>query len=429
MSNLEENYTTLISKELLIILLGLSDIEIIEISLKANRELHIYVKSQKDGCSCHRCGKAIDNYYGTGQEVILRHLDVFDYKTYIHIKSKRYYCPTCEGRPTTTQILDWYRAKSKYTKAYEESILLSLINSTIQDVCLKHEIGYDAIEGILDHYYKTTTDWASIKTLKIIGIDEISLKKGHKNFVTIMSAYIDKKLTVLAVLNGRTKEIVKAFFMSIPKRLRKTVAAVCSDLCKSFIGAAKEVFGRKTLIIADRFHVAKLYRDGLDSLRKKEMKRLKKELSKEDYKQLDGVMWLLRKPFDKLSDDERRILNRLFVLSPKIREAYELCSRLTVIYNSQLTPGQAKRKIKGWMRRVKNTELNCFDSFLKTLEANMELITNYFVNRHTSGFVEGLNNKIKVIKRRCYGMTNISRLFQRICLDLDGYSLLLKSTT
>jgi len=90
--------------------------------------------------------------------------------------------------------------------------------------------------------------------------------------------------------------------------------------------AAKEVFGRKTLIIADRFHIAKLYREGLDSLRKTEMKRLKKELSAQDYKQLEGVMWLLRKPFGELSDDERRVLNRLFVLSPKIREAYELCS-------------------------------------------------------------------------------------------------------
>jgi len=95
----------------------------------------------------------------------------------------------------------------------------------------------------------------------------------------------------------------------------------------------------------------------------------------------------------------------------------------------QLTTGEAKRKIKGWMRRVKNTGLNCFDSFLKTLATHMEIITNYFINRYTSGFVEGLNNKIKVIKRRCYGMTNISRLFQRICLDLNGYSSLLKSMT
>ncbi|WP_295431155.1 transposase, partial [uncultured Thiodictyon sp.] len=60
---------------------------------------------------------------------------------------------------------------------------------------------------------------------------------------------------------------------------------------------------------------------------------------------------------------------------------------------------------------------------LKTLEGHMEEITNYFIDRQTSGFVEGLNNKIKVLKRRCYGITNHRRLFQRVSLDLHGYAM------
>ena len=77
------------------------------------------------------------------------------------------------------------------------------------------------------------------------------------------------------------------------------------------------------------------------------------------------------------------------------------------------------------MRRVKRSKLNCFDSFLTTLKKWMNEITNYFVERYNSGFVEGLNNKIKVIKRRCYGIQNIKHLFQRIYFDLLGYSLFL----
>ncbi|CAK0759298.1 hypothetical protein CCP4SC76_3110006 [Gammaproteobacteria bacterium] len=77
----------------------------------------------------------------------------------------------------------------------------------------------------------------------------------------------------------------------------------------------------------------------------------------------------------------------------------------------------------GWMARVRSSNIRCFDAFLKTLEARKNEITNYFFERHTSGFVEGLNNKIKVIKRRCYGIFNIGNLFQRINLDLIGYSL------
>ena len=77
----------------------------------------------------------------------------------------------------------------------------------------------------------------------------------------------------------------------------------------------------------------------------------------------------------------------------------------------------------GWMRQVGNSGLACFNRFLKTLENHMPEITNYFIDRNSSGFVEGLNNKIKVLKRRCYGVSDLGRLFQRLCLDLQGYAM------
>ena len=284
-------------------------------------------------------------------------------------------------------------------------------------------LGPDSIEGILDRQISTKVDWDTIKSITVIGIDEIALKKGHRDFVTIISTYVDEVLTILAILTDRTKVTVKSFFQNIPKRLRKTVRVVCSDLYQGFIGAAKAVFGKRVAVCADRFHVTKLYREGLESCRKKEMRRLKKECSPDELKAFEKVHWLLRKSYDELTADERRILNRLFEKSPKLRRAHELCNALTAIYNTPLSKGQGKRRIKGWMRRVINSRLTCFNRFLKTLESHMEEITNYFIDRHTSGFVEGLNNKIKVLKRRCYGITNCDRLYQRVYLDLCGYSL------
>ena len=72
---------------------------------------------------------------------------------------------------------------------------------------------------------------------------------------------------------------------------------------------------------------------------------------------------------------------------------------------------------------MRHSGLHCLDDFLNTLTRWWEEITNYFVNRDSSGFVEGLNNKLKVLKRRCYGIFNLNHLFQRISLDLDGYRL------
>ena len=73
-----------------------------------------------------------------------------------------------------------------------------------------------------------------------------------------------------------------------------------------------------------------------------------------------------------------------------------------------------------WIEAVTNSELKCFNNFIKTLTKYQEQITNYFIQRNSSGFVEGFNNKVKVLKRRCYGLSSGIRLFQRLVLDTVG---------
>jgi len=209
----------------------------------------------------------------------------------------------------------------------------------------------------------------------------------------------------------------------MPRKLRKTIKVVCSDMYDGFIHAAQEVFGKRVKIVIDRFHVAKLYRKGLDTLRKHELQRLKKELSAEEYKQLQGVMWTLRKREAQVTLEDKEKLDRLFMHSPQLKVAYDLCNALTEIFDRHMTKRRAKYALKHWMKRVKSSTLHCFDPFLTTLEKWRDEIANYFLDRQTSGFVEGLNNKIKVIKRRCYGILNVTHLFQRIHLDLSGYAL------
>jgi transposase len=412
-----------IDKEELAALLGLPDIEIERIVREESKTLKIYVKSTKEGTVCHGCGKPITTTYGRGQEIVLRHLPMFGYKTFIVMTPMRYVCHTCKGRPTTTQTLSWYTRKSTCTIAYEQDVMRSLINSTIHDVSLKHDLGTDTIQGIIDRQVATEVDWDTIPTLEVIGIDEIALKKGHRDFVTIVSAYVRNELQVIGILDNREKVTVEKFFLSIPKRLSRTVKMVCSDLYRGFMSAVKAVFGRRVMVCADRFHVAKLYREGLNSMRKREMKRLHRLLSKKDLEKFKSAHWVIRKRRAELTSDERQILNLLFQHSPKLREAYELCEALTAIFDAPLSRGQGKRRLRGWMQRVTNRNATCFNRFLKTLENHLEEISNYFVTRQTSGFVEGLNNKIKVLKRRCYGIMHTGHLFQRVCLDLNGYTL------
>jgi transposase len=404
-------------------LLNLPGITIVQVDIDEQGDCLIKAESTEEGTPCRVCGQTIHTPYGHGRALKIRHLSIFGRKTYIVIRPPRYQCLDCEGKPTTTQQFSWHEPRSSHTKAYDESLLLSLVNSTVEDVSIKEEVGYEAIMGIIDRYISTEVNWKAIPRLYVIGIDEIALKKGQKDFVTIVTMRVGHETRILAVLKDRKKDTVKAFFSRIPTRLRKTVRAVCSDMYDGFINAAKEVFGHKVKIIIDRFHVAKLYRKGLDTLRKSEMKHLKNTLSKEAYSNLKNVMWILRKDTEKLTDEEVKILRLLFSHSPLLELGYKLSEELTSIFNEHMQRSRAKRKIYSWIHRVKQSRLDCFNTFLSTLHERMEEILNYFIHRQTSGFVEGLNNKIKVIKRRCYGILNPDHLFQRILIDLSGYSL------
>jgi transposase len=109
----------------------------------------------------------------------------------------------------------------------------------------------------------------------------------------------------------------------------------------------------------------------------------------------------------------------LFSCSSKLKQAYHLSHKLTSIFNSDLTKQQAQEKIIAWIREA--TELTFFNRFIKKLTRYSDEISNYFIARNSSGFVEGFNNRVKVLKRRCYGLAHRARLFQRIILDTVGF--------
>ncbi len=199
----------------------------------------------------------------------------------------------------------------------------------------------------------------------------------------------------------------------------------CTDMWKGYVNAVEEFSAAhqevSIEVVIDRFHVAKTYREAVDKVRKRECQRLKEELPDTEYENIKGVMWIIRKNNADLTSDERQKLRCLFELSPKLKLAYTFREELTAIFEMDLTREEAKERLTKWRDKVERSSTVCFNKFLTTLNNWLDRIINYFTDRLSSGFVEGLNNKIKTIKRRCYGVLRVTTLFQRIYLDLDGY--------
>ena len=161
---------------------------------------------------------------------LIRHLSILDTPVYLKITPVRYSCDNCDDHTTTTEQYDGCDRNASTTKALDEYLMRSLSHGTIEDVSKKEKVGQKVVQGILDRQVQKEVNWSLISEIETLGIDEIANKKGYQSYFTIISVRDnDGKISVIAVLPERTKEVIKYFLESMPEHLRKRVKNVCTD--------------------------------------------------------------------------------------------------------------------------------------------------------------------------------------------------------
>ncbi|MCB0121583.1 MAG: transposase [Caldilineaceae bacterium] len=186
--------------------LDIPDVEILKTEITKDNRVIIEIESTRETTECGICGQTIRCSYGHGQERILRHLPVLGMATYVKFRPRRAQCQSCEHEPTTTQVVEWYQERSPHTTAYDQWLMKQLINTTIEDVSMRENIGYDAVIGALDRQIETKVNWSEIDELGTVGIDEIAQQKGRNSYTAIVSCRQKNGQTrVLAVLPDRKK--------------------------------------------------------------------------------------------------------------------------------------------------------------------------------------------------------------------------------
>jgi transposase len=355
--------------------------------------------------------------------VRLRHLPLFDGPVLRAIRPTRYRCPYGSGHPTTTQRCAWYAQRRPHTKADEPWALRMLSNSSVVDAARQLGGSAETIDGRLNRGIERAVDWDAWERLGVIGLDEIARTRGHRDIVALLTVPLaEGGVEMVAGLADRTQQTVAALLRAIPATLRHTIARAGTAMYEGFVNAIPEESPWAEIVI-DRFHVARAYRNGADTVRQKALKRLKRALPTVEDAEITEAMWPFRKHPGALKPEERELLERGFRDSPPIEAADHLREDLTDRFDRAYTKAGAKRAIRVWGTRVRESGLAEFESFLGTLERWLEQITNYCQSRQPSGFVEGGNNRVKVLKRRGYGILNVGSLFQRLTLALPGYQL------
>jgi transposase len=273
-------------------------------------------------------------------------------------------------------------------------------------------LGYDATEGI--YYRQISKKVLTDNDIEILGIDEISLRKGHKDFVLVISDIVNKR--VIEVLSNRLKESLDKYFDEMPQEVKSKIKQVSMDMWSPYRDSVVEKLPHAEIVI-DRFHVMKNLNDCLTNTRR-EICRLS---SKEDKAKLKGCRWILVKNIEDLTLVEQEKLDMVYETSPELKQTHVLKEEFRRIFEDEDNKENASKALEDWVNRVVQSGLKGLEKFLTTLSNWKDSILNYFNSKVTNGFVEGMNNKIKLIKRKGFGFTNHNHFRYRI-LDVCGLS-------
>ncbi|ELS05553.1 transposase family protein [Xenococcus sp. PCC 7305] len=229
--------------------------------------------------------------------------------------------------------------------------------------------------------------------LKKLGIDEITQLKGGKNYAAVL---VDlEKRKPIALLEKRNKEVIAEYLLGLGPEILNQIEEVSIDLWRPYKTVVEELIPNSQ-IVADRFHVMSQINKELDNRRKEEKKQAEK----------------LKNKKEKLNETEKEKIKELEKLAPELMAAYQAKEKLRDIFESQITADKAFWKIVEW------TELSYkyFPKSSQTIKRWIDEILAYFDNRTTQGAVEGINQKIKLIKRKAYGLTNFGNFRRRVLL-------------
>ena len=158
--------------------LDIPEVRVLRTEINADNEFVLTVESTRKSATCRICGRTIALRHGSDAIRTLRHLPILGRPVFLRIRPERFRCTSCHGQPTTTQQLDWYDPNGLHTKAFEQQLIVGLVNSTIADLVAKEDVSYDALLGILDRWVAKTVDWEAIESFSTLGLTRLRSPKA-----------------------------------------------------------------------------------------------------------------------------------------------------------------------------------------------------------------------------------------------------------
>lgn len=357
-------------------------------------ELHIEISFPKGSkFSCPECEVETTAYDTKPRS--WRHLNFFQYKTYIHADLPRV---KCGEHGVKTISVPWAREGSGFTLLFEGWVVelaKHLPVATIADMVNEHDT---RLWRFIKHYVDEARSREDYSNVTAIGIDETS-KKGHK-YVTVVVDLNQRK--VIYVTNGKDSTTVDNFAedFAAHKGDAEAIKIVTCDMSLGFKKGINEHFTNSSTVI-DKFHVIKHINEAVDGVRREEQRQgpwYKYLLNKTKY------LWL--KNDANLTEKQHERKESLLKKRLKTARAYTMRVTLQDIYELSTNRTEAEKRLKQLCNWISRSRLAPMKKFGELLKNHWEEILNYFDHRYTNAILEGMNSIIQNIKRRARGFRN-----------------------
>ena len=357
------------------------------------------------GYRCGGCGEGILFAYDHLPERRVRDFPVWGRRCYLAMRRARVACSRCG---VTMQRLEWLEDQQRQTLRYERYVAHLCDLLPVLDVAELEGLDKNTVYRLDRKWLERRQERRQLHPVRYLGIDEIAVKRGHR-YATCF--YDLERREVIGIVSGRRQRSVSSFFRRWGKAMCKQVVAICMDLWSAFLNSVR-IHCKRAVVVFDKFHVYSYLSTAIDEVRRLEQNKAN-QAGKEVIK---GSRWLWLKR--QLKRKEQQTLQQIMTLNANLQKAHLLKEDFEQFYACESREA-AEPFLSEWTQRCEESKLAPFKKLAKRLRRWSEGILAYFQYRITNAVSEGINNKIKVLKRRSYGFRDQQYFFLKI-LNITG---------
>lgn len=359
---------------------------------------------------CSGCGEVTETIHSYGTRA-LRDLHLAHAVVEVVIPNRKLRCPRCGIRIEAHDFADPYR---RHTARFERAVEDLCRILPIGHVARHYGLSWHAVKEIDKRRLQREVGTPCYEGLRLLAIDEIAVHKGHRYLTSVLDLETGR---IVWIGQGRSKKTLLSFFAELSEAELASIEAIATDMAGAYRKAVEEACSHAVLVY-DLFHLAAKYsREVIDRVRVDESRRMETESGRRLVK---GSRYLLLKNPENLTQDQRSQLADLLAANERLSTVYILKDQLKRIWHCR-SPGRARQAFRQWCALAEASGIGPLIRFAQRLRPYEEGVVAHARYPIHTGRLEGMHNKIKVIKRMAYGFRDDDYFILKIKAAFPGH--------